>query len=75
MKNKILKYLSSEDKEIFLNELLNAVRTGKRKKSFDDINKCIESWEATAELNSIPGFQKRVIKKIRDMKRAEVICL
>ena len=66
--NEILKYLSTEDQREFLNELLNAVRTAKRKNSFDDINKCIELWEATAELNSIPGFQKRISKKIKEFK-------
>ncbi len=71
--NEILKYLSTEDQKAFLNELLNVVRIGKRKKNFDDINRCIESWEATAELNSIPGFQKRVVKKIVKLKKAGVI--
>jgi len=65
MKNKMLEYLSNEDQKIFLDELLDAIKN----KNFDDVLKCIESWEATAELNSIPGFQKRIVKKIKKMKK------
>jgi len=65
MKNKMLVYLSNKDQKIFLDELLDVIKS----KNFDDVLKCIESWEATAELNSIPGFQKRIVKKIKKMKK------
>jgi len=42
-----LKYLSTKDKKEFLNELLALIKAGKRKGSFDAIDKCIEEWEAT----------------------------
>ncbi len=68
--NEILKYLSLEDQKEFLNELLALIKAGKRKGSFDAIDKCIEEWEATAEMNSIPGFQKRVSQKVKRLNNA-----
>jgi len=72
-KNEILKYLEPEDQGMFLSDLLKAIRTAKRAGSFRAIDECIEAWEATAELNSIPGFRERVWAKYSKLKEAGII--
>ena len=60
-----IKYLSDEDIKLFLNELIIIIEN----KKLEVACKCIESWEATAELNSIPGFKERIVKKFKKIKR------
>lgn len=67
--SEILKFLSDEDKELFISELISAIRKSKRKNNFEAIDKCLESWEATAELNSIPGLRESVWKKYEKLKK------
>ena len=71
-KNEILKYLEPEDREVFLSELLEAVGIAKREGSFKAIDKCIDSLEATAELNSIPGIREKVWDKYSKLKEAGI---
>ena len=59
-KNEILKYFPNEDKLIFLSELLDAIESSKKQGSFAPIDECLEAWEATAELISVPGLRESV---------------
>jgi len=67
-KNDILKYLPDEDKFIFLSELLDAIAISKKDGSFAPIDACLDSWEATAELNSVPGLREKVWEKFNRLK-------
>lgn len=72
-KNEILKYLPNEDKLRFLSELLDAITTSKKQNSFLPINKCLDSWEATSELNSVPGLREKVWKQYEKLKESGLI--
>ena len=72
-KNEILKYLPDDDKLIFLSELLDAIDMAKKQKSFSSIDECLASWEATAELNSVPGLREKVWVKYNKLKSSGLI--
>lgn len=72
-KNEILKYLSDEDKLLFLSELLDAVAASKKQGSFVSIDECLSAWEATAELNSVPRLRDKVWDKYIKLKSAGLI--
>jgi hypothetical protein len=72
-KNEILKYLPDEDKLIFLSELLDAIAISKKQNSFLPINECLDSWEATAELNSVSGLREKVWKRYEKLKESGLI--
>ncbi|MFH1941773.1 MAG: hypothetical protein ABIL68_06675 [bacterium] len=67
-KHEILKYLPDEDKLIFLSELLEAISLSKKQGSFLSIDDCLEEWEATAELNSVPGLREKVWERYERLK-------
>jgi hypothetical protein len=71
--NRITKYLADEDKFLFLEELLEAIEKSKRENNFTSINDCLNSWEATAELNSIPGLKERVWQRYNRIKKVGFI--
>ena len=66
-------YLGSEDKESMLEDLLKAIEICRHDNSFDAIEQCLASWEATVELNSIPGVKEKVTERHTRLKRAGVI--
>lgn len=66
--SKIFECLSKDDKVIFLNELLRAIGKSINEKNFDAINLCIENWEDTTELLSIPGLKDRAWKQYTELK-------
>ncbi len=68
MKNEILKYLSENERESFLNDLIEAIERSKSEGNFNAINKCREDWEDIAELNSIPGLKDRVWARFNNLK-------
>lgn len=72
-KSEILKYLPDEDKAIFLSELLDAIAISKKQNSFSPIDKCLDSWEATAELNSVPGLKEKAWKRYEKLKESGLI--
>lgn len=72
-KSEILKYLSDEDKIIFLSELLEAVSLSKKQGSFSAIDECLNAWEATAEIASIPGISEKVWLKFDKLKAAGIL--
>jgi hypothetical protein len=71
--SEILKFLTDEDKVEFLEELLDAIKTARREGSLTAVNECIKSWEATAELNSIPGLRERTWQKFNKLKASGLI--
>jgi hypothetical protein len=72
-KNEILKYLPDEDKLLFLSELLDAIAISKKQKSFAPIDSCLDSWEATAELSSVPGLREKVWERFEKLKSRGLI--
>jgi hypothetical protein len=72
-KNDILEYLSEEDKAQFLSELLDAIALSKKQNSFSPIDNCMNSWEATAELNSVPGLREKVWIRFNRLKSLGLI--
>lgn len=72
-KNNILKYLNEEDRVIFLSELLDSIALSKKQGSFAAIDECLNAWEATAEMNSIPGMSEKVWAKYNKLKAAGVL--
>ncbi len=71
--NEFLKYLSSEEQEQFLDEVLIALARSKESGNFTIVDDCIEEWEEIAELNSIPNFKKNVWKRFNRLKEAGII--
>jgi hypothetical protein len=53
--------------------LLEAIRISKQNKSLDAIEECIASWEATAELNKIPGLKEKVWERYERLKSSGAI--
>ena len=71
--NDMLQYLPDEDKSRFLDDLLSAIEESKRSGNFDAIDQCIDDWEDTVELLSIPGFKERTWENYNRLKAAGVI--
>ena len=71
--NEILKYLPDEDKLIFLSELLEAISLSKRQGSFSPIDDCLEEWEATAELNSVPDLREKSWERYERLKASGLL--
>ena len=69
----ILQYLCKEDSDLFLNELLRAVDQSQGEGNFDAINLCIEEWEDTVELLSIPGLQDNAWVQFNELREAGAI--
>ena len=67
----ILKYI--EDKESFVIELLAAINQSLAEKNPQIIDDCLEEWEASAELNSIPGFTANVQRRYKLLVKAGLI--
>jgi hypothetical protein len=69
----LLTDLSCEEKELMLASLLEAIQISKHDKSLVAIEECLASWEATAELNKIPGLREKVLERYERLKRSGVI--
>ena len=63
----ILRFI--EDKDSFIVELVSAINEA----SNDAIEACLEEWEASAELNSIPGFAEKVRKRFDSLVKSGII--
>ena len=68
--DEMFRYLSEEDKAKFLSELLHAIDQSISEGNFDAISLCIENWEDTVELISIPGLKDRVWERFTKLKEA-----
>lgn len=69
-KNDLLKYLTEEEKEQFLDELLTLFLRYKIDKKYESIEQCLDRWQDIAELNSIPNFKERVCERFNCLKTA-----
>lgn len=69
-KNSILNYLTAEEKEQFLSELLIATEHFYNNGDSSRIKDCLDRWDDIAELNSIPNFKKNVWERFNDLKCA-----
>jgi hypothetical protein len=67
----ILKYI--EDKDTFILELISAVNKATSDNDPRTVEKCLDEWEASAELNSIPGFSKKVWSSFNSLVKAGLI--
>jgi 3-methyladenine DNA glycosylase AlkC len=67
----ILKFV--DDKELFVTELLAAINRSVAEKNPQIIENCLEEWEASAELNSIPGFAANVKRRYKLLVKAGLI--
>lgn len=71
--NDLLKYLGTEDRSLFLDDLLTAIDQSRRDGSFDAIEECIDQWEDTVEMLSIPGLKNRVWESYNKLIASGVI--
>jgi 3-methyladenine DNA glycosylase AlkC len=67
----ILKYI--DDKELFIKELVAAINISVVKNNRKIIEDCLDEWEASAELNSIPGFAANVKRRYKLLVKAGLI--
>ena len=67
-KNNILNFLTTEEIEQFLDELLSASKGVQDIDVSNKIRDCIEGWEDIAELNSIPNFKEKVWERFNKLK-------
>mgnify|MGYP007056063739 CR=1 FL=1 len=67
-KEEMLSFLSQEDKNILLSELLDAINISIKNKNVEAIKKCLEKWDATIEMISIPGMKERVWERFEKLK-------
>lgn len=62
-----------KNKEIFVMELIAAINNSLAENNHNIIDDCLTEWEATAELNSIPGFASNVKRRYRLLVKAGLI--
>jgi hypothetical protein len=67
----IIKYI--DDKELFIIELIAAINNSLADKNLQIIEDCLREWEASAELNSIPGFSDNVQRRFKSLVKAGLI--
>lgn len=69
----ILKFINDNDKEAFIIDLIKAINKATEENNTTPINICLDGWEATAELNSIPGLSEKVWKRYNMLVKAGLI--
>jgi 3-methyladenine DNA glycosylase AlkC len=67
----ILRYI--ENKELFIRELLEAINQSVAARNPQIIEDCLDEWEASAELNSIPKLDANVKKRYQLLVKAGLI--
>ena len=61
------------DKEAFTIELISAVNKSISRNNSKFVKKCLDEWEASAELNRIQGFSKKVRNRFNSLVKAGLI--
>ena len=56
------------DREAFLFALVDSVTIALKQKNMKQIKETLETWEASAEIDSIPGAKKRIWKSYNQYK-------
>jgi hypothetical protein len=67
----ILRYINA--KELFIIELMVAINNSLAEKNPQIIEDCLQEWENSAELNSIPGFSDNVQRRFKSLVKAGLI--
>jgi len=67
----ILKFI--DDKDTFIVELIQAINKANKEDNIKYVDMCLDEWEASAELNSIPGLSGRVWKRFNSLVEAGLI--
>jgi hypothetical protein len=62
-----------EEKDLFVSELISAINKSIEKENPELIEDCLQEWEASAELNSIPGLAERVRKRYQSLVESGLI--
>jgi hypothetical protein len=70
---RLLAHLSSEDKELMLSELLDAIEISRQHNNLLAIEECLASWDATVELTQLPGLKDKVWERYNRLKRSGAI--
>jgi len=66
--NRLLSFLSQEERDQFLAELLDMADKSRDANNLELINECIDDWEDIAELNSIPGLKIHAWEQFNKLK-------
>ena len=61
------------DKDSFTIELISAVNKSVSRNDPKFVRECLDEWEASAELNRIPGFSKKVRTRFNSLVKAGLI--
>jgi hypothetical protein len=61
------------DKDSFTIELISAVNKSISRNDPKLVRECLDEWEASAELNRIPGFSKKVRIRFNSLVKAGLI--
>lgn len=61
------------DKDSFTIELISAVNKSITRNDSKFVKKCLDEWEASAELNRIPQCSKRVWSRFNSLVKAGLI--
>ena len=69
----MLAHLSDEDKTLFLKDLLSAIEQSEQDGNLHAVKTCIEEWEDTVELLSIPGLKDDAWSRFNKLKDAGLI--
>jgi 3-methyladenine DNA glycosylase AlkC len=73
-KKKVQEILKNiKDKDSFTVELISAVNKSISRDDPKFVQKCINQWEASAELNQIPGLSKKVCQRFNCLVKAGLV--
>lgn len=61
------------DKDSFTIELISAVNKSISRNDPKFVRECLDAWEASAELNRIKGFSKKVCNRFNSLVKAGLI--
>lgn len=69
----ILENLEAEDQEEYLRDISVAISGTLEENCFAIFAECFDAWEATAEMNSIPGAKEQSVKAYNQLKRTGIV--
>ena len=69
----ILKNIGEKDKVSFVLELVDAWNKKSGTGDSSALERCLVEWEATAEVNSIPGFREGTFEGLAALRKIGVI--
>lgn len=73
-KKKVQEILKNiEDKDLFTVELVSAVNKSISRNDPRFVQECINEWEASAELNQLPGLSKKVCYRFKRLVKAGLV--